>query len=206
MAAEGMCPRRIELPGSNVILEGMGRPRKFSRESVLEKALPVFWKYGFARTTLPDLELATGVNKSGLYSEFESKEEIFLACLGHYFDSRKGVELLSTEPLGWNNVEKFLEDGPSCALDHKGCFAVNSMRELASVPPQARKMIMEGRAKLGRLLRTNVAAENPKTDVDSVCGLVSVFFSGICIEANLNTGRSRSRQKIQNFMHLVRLA
>ena len=59
----------------------MGRPRKFSREGVLQKALPVFWKYGFARTTLPDLEQATGVNKSGLYAEFDSKEALFLACL-----------------------------------------------------------------------------------------------------------------------------
>ena len=68
----------------------MGRPRKFSREGVLQKALPVFWKYGFARTTLPELEQATGVNKSGLYAEFESKEAFFLACLRHYLDTRNG--------------------------------------------------------------------------------------------------------------------
>src|SRR5438477_10950070 len=88
----------------------MGRPRKFSREGVLQKALPIFWKYGFARTTLPDLELATGVNKSGLYSEFESKEELFLACLRYYRDTRIGGALLSTEPLGWANIQKFLEE------------------------------------------------------------------------------------------------
>jgi AcrR family transcriptional regulator len=68
----------------------MGRPRKFSREGVLQKALPVFWKYGFARTTLPDLEQATGVNKSGLYAEFDSKEALFLACLRHYLETRSG--------------------------------------------------------------------------------------------------------------------
>src|SRR5260221_9258499 len=77
----------------------MGRPRKFSREGVLQKALPVFWKYGFARTTLPDLERATGVNKSGLYAEFESKEALFLACLRHYLDTRNGGALLMAEPL-----------------------------------------------------------------------------------------------------------
>jgi hypothetical protein len=52
----------IELFSSNLDIEAMGRPRKFSREGVLQKALPVFWKYGFARTTLPELEQATGVN------------------------------------------------------------------------------------------------------------------------------------------------
>jgi len=196
----------IELFGSKSDIGGMGRPRKFSREGVLQKALPVFWKYGFARTTLPDLERATGVNKSGLYSEFESKEELFLACLRYYLDTRSGGAFLSTEPLGWDNVQKFLEEAPSCALDQRGCFSVNSMRELTGLPPEARKAIVDGRAKLKRLLKANIASENPKMGVDVVCDLVSVFFSGICIEANLNTNRSRARQKIENFMQMLRAA
>jgi AcrR family transcriptional regulator len=185
---------------------GMGRPRKFSREGVLQKALPVFWKYGFARTTLPDLELATGVNKSGLYSEFESKEALFLACLRYYLDTRSGGAFLVAEPLGWDNIQKFLEEAPGCALDQRGCFSVNSMRELSGLPPEARKVIVDSRAKLKRLLKANIASENPKMDVDVVCDLVSVFFSGICIEANLNTDRSRARHKIENFMQMLRAA
>jgi hypothetical protein len=43
-------------------------------------------------------------------------------------------------------------------------------------------------------------------DVDAICDLVSVFFSGICIEANLNSDRSRARQKIENFMQMLRTA
>ena len=62
----------------------MGRRRNFSREDVLTKAIPVFWKRGFADTKVEDLEEATGVNKSGLYSEFSSKEEIFVESLKHY--------------------------------------------------------------------------------------------------------------------------
>jgi len=62
----------------------MGRAKNFSREEVLEKAMPVFWKHGFADTSLQDLERATGVNKSGLYTEFRDKEDLFLACLRRY--------------------------------------------------------------------------------------------------------------------------
>jgi TetR/AcrR family transcriptional regulator, copper-responsive repressor len=42
---------------------------------VLEKAIRVFWKRGFPDTSVQDLERATGVNKSGLYSEFRDKED-----------------------------------------------------------------------------------------------------------------------------------
>src|SRR5258708_30230473 len=184
----------------------MGRPRKFSREGVLQKALPVFWKYGFARTTLPDLEQATGVNKSGLYAEFESKEALFLACLRHYLDTRSAGALLLAEPLGWGNIERFLEEAPSFEVDQHGCFCVNSMRELDGLPAEARKVIAEGLAKIGRLLRANVASENPNMDVNALCELISAFFSGICIEANLNPDRKRARRKIRDFMNMLMAA
>src|SRR5258708_23646725 len=64
-----------------VIMKAMGRPKNFSREGVLEKALPVFWKHGFADTSLQDLEKATGVNKSGLYAEFADKGDLYLESL-----------------------------------------------------------------------------------------------------------------------------
>ena len=60
----------------------MGRPKGFRREEVLEKAMPVFWK--LADTTLQELEQATGVDKSGLYTEFRDKGDLFVACLRHY--------------------------------------------------------------------------------------------------------------------------
>ena len=184
----------------------MGRPRKFSREGVLQKAMPVFWRYGFARTTLPDLEQATGVNKSGLYAEFDSKEALFVACLRHYLDTSAGGALLTATPLGWRNIERFLEKAPSCALNQRGCFIVNSMRELDCLPPEARKVIANGTAKLKQLLRANVSFEKPNMDVNSLCELISAFFSGICIEANLNPDRKRARRKIRDFMQMLRAA
>ena len=184
----------------------MGRPRKFSRGGVLRKALQVFWKYGFARTTLPDLEQATGVNKSGLYAEFDSKEALFLACLRHYLETRSGSELLMSEPLGWANIERFLAEAPSFEVDQQGCFCVNSLRELDNLPPEARKLILEDRVRLHRLLRANLASEKPKMDVSALCELIGAFFSGICIEANLSPDRKRARRKIGEFMQMVRAA
>src|SRR5260370_22051900 len=80
----------------------MGRPKNFNREEVLEKAMPVFWKHGFSDTSLQELERATGVNKSGLYSEFRDKEDLFVACLRHYLESQEKRGLLTNEPLCWD--------------------------------------------------------------------------------------------------------
>jgi hypothetical protein len=83
---------------------------------------------------------------------------------------------------------------------------VNSMRELTGLPPEARKTISDALGTLKRLLRVNIAAENPKMDVDVLCDLVLVFFSGICIKANLNVDRSRTRLKIENLIQMLRVA
>ena len=69
----------------------MGRPKNFTRDAVLEKALPVFWRRGFADASLHELEQATWVNKSGLYAEFKDKEDLFVQSLRCY-ELRKANE------------------------------------------------------------------------------------------------------------------
>src|SRR5271167_1143340 len=96
----------IELLGSLRYAEDMARPRNFSREGVLEKALPVFWKHGFADASLQALQKATGVNKSGLYTEFSGKEDLFVESLRYYLDRLPSLAYLKAEPLGWSNIEQ----------------------------------------------------------------------------------------------------
>ncbi|MGC2401389.1 MAG: TetR/AcrR family transcriptional regulator [Acidobacteriaceae bacterium] len=182
----------------------MGRPKNFSREEVLEKAMPVFWKHGFANTTLQELEQATGVNKSGLYNEFRDKEDLFVACLRHYLESQGKRGLLTKEPLGWKNIEIFLKNGPLNKEEQQGCFSVNSMREFAILPDEAYGIVTENRAQLERLLAMNIEAEKTKMAPSTIAEMVLSFFSGLCIERNLKSGKSSSTRKIKSFMTALR--
>ena len=96
----------------------MGRRKLFTREDVLDKAIPVFWKHGLAETSVQDLEQATGVRKSGLYTEFKDKEDLFVESLRRYFDILMARGHLTKQPLGWTNVESFL----------KVCYGVGARR------------------------------------------------------------------------------
>jgi TetR/AcrR family transcriptional regulator, copper-responsive repressor len=181
----------------------MARPRNFSREGVLEKALPVFWKHGFADASLQELEKVTGVNKSGLYSEFSGKEELFLESLRFYLD-RMQLGLLMVEPLGWDNVEQFLKLGPRTTEGQKGCFAVSSMRELAILPPAAIEMLGRGRVQLKQLIAKNIEAEKPKADVNELASMVLTFFTGLSMEQNLKSSRAATGRKVDNLMQVLR--
>jgi TetR/AcrR family transcriptional regulator, copper-responsive repressor len=182
----------------------MGRTKNFSREEVLQKAMLVFWKHGFADTSLQELERATGVNKSGLYTEFRDKEDLFVACLRHYLESQAKRGLLTREPLGWKNVETFLKNGPLNKGEQQGCFSVNSMREFAILPDEAYGVITENRRLLQHLLAINVEAENPRMAPSAIAEMVLSFFSGICIERNLKSSKDSSTRKIENFMTALR--
>jgi len=46
--------------------------------------MPVFWKQGFAGTSLQNLETGHRCEQIGLYTEFRDKEDLFLGCLRHY--------------------------------------------------------------------------------------------------------------------------
>lgn len=181
-----------------------GRPKLFNRDEVLDKAIPVFWRRGFSDTTLADLEAATGVNRSGLYTEFKDKEELFLESLRHYIETSGLTEMLAQEPFGWGNVERYLKLALSCWTGQKGCFSVSSMRELEVLPEEARVIVAKSMKPIRRLLVKNIEAEGVKGNAGEIAEMLMTFFSGISIEQNLAGSSAAGLRKIESLMRVVR--
>lgn len=183
----------------------MSRPKEFKRADVLEKALPLFWSKGFTATGLKDLERATGVNKSGLYSEFKDKDDLFLASLEHYYAGRENRKLLVQEPLGWSNLERFMKImGPSTTKKVRGCFAVNTLRELDGLSPKAHKLIESQRAILKNLFVANIVTEKTKAKPEAMAEMLLTFYYGLSIEQNLDSSRASFNRKVETFLGAVR--
>jgi AcrR family transcriptional regulator len=182
----------------------MGRPKHFSREGVLERALPLFWKYGFADTSLRELEKATGVNKSGLYAEFADKGDLYLESLRHYLRKRQEDELLTAKPLGWKNIERFLKLAPCTREGQKGCFSINSMNQFAVLPPATQEIVSKSRAFLKDLIAKNVAAEKPGMKATVLAEMILTFFTGVSMEQHLKGSKATTNQKVDDFMRVLR--
>src|ERR1700720_4472558 len=192
-------------PNSSILHnEHMGRPKNFSREGVLQKALPVFWKHGFADTSLQDMEKATGVNKSGLYAEFADKGDLYLESLRHYLKKLQKEELLTANPLGWKNIERFLKLAPRSLEGQKGCFSVNSMNQFAVLPPAAQEIVSKGRSFLKDLIARNVKAEKPTMKPTVLAEMILTFFTGISMEQHLKVSKTTMNRKVDDFMKVVR--
>ena len=66
-----------------------GRPRAYDPQVALARAAEVFWKAGYAGTSLDDLAAATGMNRPSLYAAFGDKRGLYLKTLEHYRDESR---------------------------------------------------------------------------------------------------------------------
>lgn len=61
-----------------------GRPRAFDREAALDTATRLFWRKGYAATSISDLTGAMGIGSPSLYAAFGSKDELYAEALRHF--------------------------------------------------------------------------------------------------------------------------
>jgi AcrR family transcriptional regulator len=61
-----------------------GRPRAFDRAAALERAMEVFWEYGYEGASMSDLTTAMGIASPSLYAAFGCKEALFREAVAHY--------------------------------------------------------------------------------------------------------------------------
>lgn len=79
---------------------GRGRPRQYDPERALANAAQVFWKHGYAATSLDDLVAATGMSRPSLYAAFGDKRDLYLKTLERYQQRSRaiGQEIIADDP------------------------------------------------------------------------------------------------------------
>src|ERR1700742_385517 len=74
-----------------------GRPRAYDPAVALARAADVFWKAGYAGTSLDDLSEATGMNRPSLYAAGGDKRDLYLKTLEHYRDESRALAKAALE-------------------------------------------------------------------------------------------------------------
>jgi TetR/AcrR family transcriptional regulator, transcriptional repressor for nem operon len=137
----------------------MARLREFDTDEVMAAVINAFWERGYEATSLADLMAVTGLQKGSIYKAFGDKRSLFLKALQTYLDQQYNLirETLS-QPDPQRAIAtmfQFLADSTSRAS--KGCFAINSMMELAPHDPDVAKMLEYQFSRVGKLLETAIA-------------------------------------------------
>ena len=131
----------------------MARGRSLSDDIVLERAMQVFWRQGYAGTSLRELTQATGLGSAALYHRYADKQTLFVRVLGRYADRGLAPRIarLAAQPSPLQALRSFFEELVAASLadpERRGCLLVNTALDGADMGEAARETV---RARLGEV-------------------------------------------------------
>jgi AcrR family transcriptional regulator len=158
--------------------------RQFDEELALDRAVEVFWRQGYAATSIDDLVRATGLGRGSLYGAFGNKTGLFLRAIDQY---RRTVAELVTPPSGLDPrqaieavFDRIVEVN---VADHypAGCLLTKACSEFATLPAEARERVLAGLADMEALFRSLVrqAAERGHIAADVDVDRLARFFVAV---------------------------
>jgi TetR/AcrR family transcriptional repressor of nem operon len=108
----------------------MAGVRQFNETEVLEKALVLFWKKGFAETSMQELAVATGVQRGSLYNAYQDKETLFLRVFDLYqervlLQARKELDQPKLRD-ALRSFYSFIVDSIMTGAPTRGCLTTKS--------------------------------------------------------------------------------
>ena len=178
----------------------MARPRTFNEADILSKAMHVFWKKGYAATSISDLEEETGLKRTSLYAAFGDKQGLYLRCLETYAQmGQKSSEQLhhsSENPIDdLNDWFKTLILQGLNDSDRKGCFFNNACSERGNRCPQTQSILSDNRDRTLELFQSKLAEAQElgllkgDANLTSLSNFLFSLQSGLMI--NLKNGASK---------------
>jgi TetR/AcrR family transcriptional repressor of nem operon len=107
----------------------------------------LFWRKGYGRTSIQDLEKATRLRRGSLYNAFGDKQGLFVAALKRYETtvSQERIKQLSN-PDPYRAIEGFLKTlitQMSEPSRPRGCLHTNTSLELPNAPDEVLRIIAE---------------------------------------------------------------
>jgi AcrR family transcriptional regulator len=194
-------PAKPPSPTGGIPPKRRGRPRAYEPDVALARALDVFWKDGFAATSLDDLSAATGMNRPSLYGAFGDKRELYLKSYARYrADARAAMIDIFGDELP---IRKRLGRIYAVALDiylsgdagPRGCFTVMTAASEAVYDPEIHAMVLEGFSELDKAFAAcfRLAKENSElpasADPHVLAQLASATIHTIAIRARARVPR-----------------
>ena len=175
-------------------MAAIGRPRGFDRDAALEAAMFLFWRKGFATTSMNDLCDAMGVRSPSLYAAFGSKEALYLEAVEYYAQTIGPPvwDKLAEGATARTGIENLLIAGteslPKSRATPAGCMAV-----LAAVgdewPTAIARVVKKVRLEMLGMLRSRLETAVAKgelpasTDIDGLSRFYLSVFQGMAIQA-----------------------
>lgn len=170
------------------------RRRAMTREHLLQAAAVVFARNGFHGSSLDEVAAAAGFTKGAVYSNFKSKEDLFVAVLDHRIRDQVGafMDVLGDFTRPPEETQPLIRDIVDSTWDDEGSALYLEFVVYAARNPEAR-------AKLAALLERQHEAiagvirkeyelrgGDPEYPIDVLATISSALFEGLGVTRLIN--------------------
>jgi TetR/AcrR family transcriptional repressor of nem operon len=175
----------------------MAGVRQFNEEAVLEKALEVFWRQGYAQTSMPELAAATGVQRGSLYNAYQGKETLFLRAFDIYRDRFLSQLRASLDPLdlqdALTNFFGMVITSMRTGMPTRGCLTTKSAFGVEVLDPpvqEALRSLLDG---LEAILLERLAHAGLAMPAEDAARLIVTFTRGLVVIERVYQDEARMR-------------
>ncbi len=122
----------------------MARCVEFNEVEKIEKAMNVFWEKGYNATSIQDLVDAMQINRSSLYNTIGDKHQLFMKCIGNYFDNAMNElkEKVAKHTSAKEALITLITDKADWIVScDKGCLGMKTIFEIAPDDCQVRNQM-----------------------------------------------------------------
>ncbi|GGE48120.1 TetR/AcrR family transcriptional regulator [Actibacterium pelagium] len=170
----------------------MAGPKGYKREELLDRAIELFRRQGYAATSTAELVDTLAVNRKSMYSEFGSKQDLFEAALERYSAVNLSRVLAPIEAPGAGLAEiraafQSYAKSSEGAFAGLGCLMANTAAERAALDPGSAKYVdaylQRVRSAFRKALENAKEAQHlgPDADVDGLADLFTMSVVGISV-------------------------
>lgn len=166
-----------------------GRPKSFNDNEALERAMYLFWQYGYDATSLDDLVGAMEIPRQSLYRTFGDKRTLFLRALALYGDrtSESITEVLLGDGLAIDNINQVfrLWSERLTSTDKQGCMMQNTFSQSILADKDVKALIMTHQKQITQALESALkqgqqqGSINQSLDTKAVSRTISSSINGL---------------------------
>jgi TetR/AcrR family transcriptional repressor of nem operon len=177
----------------------MPRPATFNFDVVLERALLMFWTYGYAGTSIADLVESTQLLRGSIYHTFGDKRSLYIQALERY-----GHMALQQATAFWNETEPSLDnwrvflmvlvDLPE-AEKRRGNMLCNCIVEVVPHDPEIAKVVEGILNEFKRILQSTLerarqaGALHTHANTSALARYLVSSLQGLCVTAKAGAPR-----------------
>lgn len=179
-----------------------GRPLSFDREVALQRAMLVFWRYGYEAASLQELTSAMGITPPSLYAAFGDKEKLFLEAVERYSTENCDALLclFNQAPGARDAIERLLQSAAvdfTCPSHPPGCLMNTAATNCSASAEHVQHAMIERRDHVENMIRTRVetGVNNgelpPDTDVSGLANFYWTVIQGMSTQARDHADRDK---------------